>query len=157
MYVDPVLNEDPVYARNTAIVLRTVDTRANLLDATNVLEQAALDKYTFVRDAFLQRRRSLIYDGNPPPEAKASLDTEDEPKLAVAPASQPEAAPAAPAAAAAAPDSSAPAVSAAPVPGPAVYTVFADGVALQVPNAAPESAPLAPMIRFADNVVLQAK
>jgi len=43
-----------------------VDTRADLLDASRVLEEAALDKYNFVRDAFLQRRRSLIFDGNPP-------------------------------------------------------------------------------------------
>ncbi|MDD5336744.1 MAG: hypothetical protein PHS32_23645, partial [Rhodoferax sp.] len=28
--------------------------------------EAALDKYTFVREAFLQRRRSVIFDGNPP-------------------------------------------------------------------------------------------
>ena len=31
-----------------------------------VLDDAVLDKYTFVRDANLQRRRSLVYDGNPP-------------------------------------------------------------------------------------------
>jgi len=47
--------------------LDLVQTRANLLDATNLLEQAALDRYTFVRDAYFQRRRNLIYDGNPPP------------------------------------------------------------------------------------------
>jgi phospholipid-binding lipoprotein MlaA len=45
-----------------------VSDRANLLDTTDVVEQAALDKYTFVRDAWLQRRRNLVYDGNPPPE-----------------------------------------------------------------------------------------
>src|SRR5204862_6583846 len=40
--------------------------RADLLDASRILEEAALDKYVFQRDAYLQRRRSLIYDGNPP-------------------------------------------------------------------------------------------
>ena len=45
----------------------TVNTRANLLAASNVLETAALDPYAFVRDAYLQRRRNMIYDGNPPP------------------------------------------------------------------------------------------
>jgi phospholipid-binding lipoprotein MlaA len=45
-----------------------VDTRASLLGATNVLQEAALDKYSFTRDAYLQRRRNLIYDGHPPEE-----------------------------------------------------------------------------------------
>jgi phospholipid-binding lipoprotein MlaA len=40
--------------------------RANLIKAESVLDQAALDRYTFVRDAWLQRRRSQVYDGNPP-------------------------------------------------------------------------------------------
>ncbi|WP_367848826.1 VacJ family lipoprotein [Rhodoferax sp. WC2427] len=46
--------------------LNLVDSRANLLRATAVLEDAALDKYTFTRDFYLQLRRSEIYDGNPP-------------------------------------------------------------------------------------------
>jgi phospholipid-binding lipoprotein MlaA len=45
-----------------------VRTRANLLQAEAVLEAAALDKYTFLRDAWLQRRRSQVFDGNPPRE-----------------------------------------------------------------------------------------
>jgi len=45
---------------------RAVDTRARLLDAEEIVDEAALDKYEFLRDAYLQRRRSLIYDGNPP-------------------------------------------------------------------------------------------
>jgi len=48
--------------------LDLVDTRADLLNASRVLDQAALDPYSFVRDAYLQRRRSMVYDGNPPPE-----------------------------------------------------------------------------------------
>lgn len=47
--------------------LDLVQTRASLLDASNVLEEAALDRYVFVRDAYFQRRRYLIYDGDPPP------------------------------------------------------------------------------------------
>ena len=46
--------------------LDKVRTRANLLKAESVLDQAALDRYTFIRDAWLQRRRSQVYDGNPP-------------------------------------------------------------------------------------------
>jgi phospholipid-binding lipoprotein MlaA len=43
-----------------------VRTRANLLKAESILDQAAIDRYTFVRDAWLQRRRNQVYDGNPP-------------------------------------------------------------------------------------------
>ena len=47
--------------------LDLVQVRADLLDASNVLEEAALDRYAFVRDAYFQRRRFLVYDGDPPP------------------------------------------------------------------------------------------
>jgi phospholipid-binding lipoprotein MlaA len=46
--------------------LDKVRLRANLLKAETVLEQAALDRYSFIRDAWLQRRRSQVYDGHPP-------------------------------------------------------------------------------------------
>ncbi len=50
--------------RNTASGLGVVNVRANLLDAGDLLEQAALDKYSFSRDIYLQRRRSLIRSTN---------------------------------------------------------------------------------------------
>jgi len=46
--------------------LQFVNARANVLKASDLLDDAVLDKYTFVRDAHLQRRRNLVYDGNPP-------------------------------------------------------------------------------------------
>ena len=46
--------------------LDKVQTRAGLLKAESVMEGAALDRYTFIRDAWLQRRRSQVYDGSPP-------------------------------------------------------------------------------------------
>ena len=46
--------------------LGLLNERANLLPTTRMLDDMALDKYSFVRDAYLQRRRSLIYDGNEP-------------------------------------------------------------------------------------------
>lgn len=63
---DPLgqLPNEPV--RNAALLLRGLDTRAGLLKATSMLEEAALDRYTFARDAFLQNRRNNIFDGNPP-------------------------------------------------------------------------------------------
>ncbi len=48
--------------------LDQVRTRANLLKAEKVLDEAALDKYQFLRDAWLQRRRNQVYDGSPPME-----------------------------------------------------------------------------------------
>jgi phospholipid-binding lipoprotein MlaA len=66
--VQPVGEVRPIALRNTLYGLYFVDTRAQLLDASRILEEAALDKYVFQRDAYLQRRRSLIYDGRPPRE-----------------------------------------------------------------------------------------
>ncbi len=65
---DPVTYIDPTRDRNAALGLRLVAQRESLLGASKVLEVAALDQYAFVRDAYLQRRRNLIYDGNPPRE-----------------------------------------------------------------------------------------
>lgn len=67
-YGDPVTNIGHVPTRNSGVGARMVDSRAGLLDTEKVLEEAALDPYVFLRDAYLQRRRSLIYDGDPPPE-----------------------------------------------------------------------------------------
>ena len=51
--------------------LELVQVRADLLPATRMIDQIALDKYSFVRDAYLARRLSLVYDGNPPePDAE---------------------------------------------------------------------------------------
>ena len=47
-------------------VLRVVNQRANLLNASQLLEDAAFDKYSFLRDSYLQRRNNQVYDGNPP-------------------------------------------------------------------------------------------
>jgi phospholipid-binding lipoprotein MlaA len=54
--------------------LGVINTRANLLDATRIRDEAALDPYTFVREAYRQRRTSLIYDGDPPPEQFEEFD-----------------------------------------------------------------------------------
>ncbi len=48
-------------ARNGLTVLNLVDTRTNLLRLTNMLDEMALDRYSFTRDSFLQRRRADIY------------------------------------------------------------------------------------------------
>jgi ABC-type transporter lipoprotein component MlaA len=74
---DPVANHRPKRTRDLALVLRAVNDRANLLPADKVVDEAALDKYSYMRDAYLQRRRNLIHDGNPPREVEASAETTD--------------------------------------------------------------------------------
>lgn len=51
---------------NLIRLLSGVSTRAAFLSATDLLDGVALDKYTFTRDAYLQRRQSLIDAGRPP-------------------------------------------------------------------------------------------
>lgn len=63
---DLVFRIDGVPTHNVLYGTRAISNRTNLLDASIVLEAAALDKYSFVRDAWMQRRRNLVYDGNPP-------------------------------------------------------------------------------------------
>ncbi len=67
-YTDPVRYIDDNSWRNSLIGLRAIDMRADLLGASRILEEAALDPYEFSRDAYLQKRRNDIFDGNPPPE-----------------------------------------------------------------------------------------
>ncbi|MEP7301515.1 MAG: VacJ family lipoprotein [Caldimonas sp.] len=81
-------------------LLQIVNTRAGLLGATRVIDDIALDKYTFVRDAYLQRRRSLVFDGDVPETPAAPEE-------------------AAPSAAGAAAGNLAPPASATPASGPA--------------------------------------
>jgi phospholipid-binding lipoprotein MlaA len=50
--------------------LNLVDTRAQFLNAGRLVDEAALDAYSFTRDAFLQRRQNQVYDGNPPEPAE---------------------------------------------------------------------------------------
>jgi phospholipid-binding lipoprotein MlaA len=64
--------KDPVNWRNVGKGLSIVDTRATLLDASNLLEEAALDRYGFIREGFMQRRQSQVYDGNVPYEPAAA-------------------------------------------------------------------------------------
>ena len=57
---DLVQQLEHIPTRNSLYVLRLVDTRTNLLRATSMLEGVALDKYSFTRDVYLQRRDSQI-------------------------------------------------------------------------------------------------
>jgi phospholipid-binding lipoprotein MlaA len=68
LYVGPVGFIPDVPVRNTIYGVGAVDIRAQASEALSIVDTAALDKYLFIRNAYLQRRRYLIYDGKPPPE-----------------------------------------------------------------------------------------
>lgn len=57
---DFLFSQTSVSVRNTTTVLRFVDRRASVLDASKLIEEAALDKYVFIRDAYLQRRAGQV-------------------------------------------------------------------------------------------------
>ncbi len=105
---DPWHYKRPVDVRNIGSGVRLIDRRASLLDASNLLEDAALDRYEFVRDGYLQQRESRINDGESGPrnrKAKPAAPAADAPAGPVAPSEPPkpsaEAAPDAPVAPAA--------------------------------------------------------
>ncbi len=56
--------------RNSLYGVGFVDQRSQLLGVAEIVDTAALDRYTFIRNAYFQRRRYLFYDGKPPPEAE---------------------------------------------------------------------------------------
>jgi phospholipid-binding lipoprotein MlaA len=60
---DPVRTVPHALPRSTLYGLRAVDVRSNLLRASSILDEAALDKYSFTRDAHLQRRRAEVFEG----------------------------------------------------------------------------------------------
>lgn len=68
---------DSTAGRSAARSLKAVDKRSNLLSAGRILDQAALDPYSFTREAYRQRRLNLIYDGNPPQQDFLNDPTED--------------------------------------------------------------------------------
>ena len=84
---DPLWYVGNIPTRNELLGVRVVDDRAGLLDVSRLAEEAALDHYAYVRDAFMQRRRSLIYDGDPPsernPGKSSDLGEEAEPAARV--------------------------------------------------------------------------
>lgn len=63
---DLVSKHDDIAERNVAMAARIVDKRASLLKTSDLLAGAAIDKYSFTRDSYLQFRRNQVYDGNPP-------------------------------------------------------------------------------------------
>ncbi len=63
---DPIRQFNDQATRNSLVALRVTDVRVGLLQAVDTLKEASLDPYTFVRDAYLQKRQNDVHDGNPP-------------------------------------------------------------------------------------------
>lgn len=59
---------EQVPQRNGMTALKIVNGRSQLLGAESVLDEAALDKYNYLRDFYLKRRQSQVFDGRPPRE-----------------------------------------------------------------------------------------
>ncbi len=64
--INPLSYVSSVPVRNSLTGLSVVDARVGLFPAEDLLNQASLDKYTFLRSAYLQRRQSLVLDGKRP-------------------------------------------------------------------------------------------
>ncbi len=68
IYAGPVGFIPDVPLRNSLYGVGAVDIRAQATDAMSIVDTASLDKYLFIRNAYLQRRRYLLYDGKVPPD-----------------------------------------------------------------------------------------
>ncbi|MGO4469011.1 MlaA family lipoprotein, partial [Pseudoduganella sp. RAF53_2] len=88
---DPWQYKEPVNVRNIGTVVRVVDQRASLLDASTLLEDAALDRYEFIRDGWMQRRQSQVFDGEDGPRGGKKPEQQPEQNDAAPPAKPPAA------------------------------------------------------------------
>lgn len=64
IYSGMIIQDIP--ARNTLFGITQIDQRVKLLDSESLIEDTVMDPYSFIRDAYLMRRQSLVYDGDPP-------------------------------------------------------------------------------------------
>lgn len=108
----------PTDAKKPLYALQFVSARSDMLGATNILEQAALDKYSFVRDAYTQQRRAALSAGSSTPPALPNYGDDDESATPAAPAAPASASDAAPATGASGTAAVAPALAPAPAPTP---------------------------------------
>lgn len=74
---DPLINIEDDDTRWGLILVRAIDKRAALLEATKAMEKAGIDPYVFMRDAYYQFRLNQIYDGNPPRDKVQAATQED--------------------------------------------------------------------------------
>ena len=72
---------DHIRTRHSVFALEIINLRANFLGASSTLDAAALDKYQFIRDAYLQRRLRSIYDGKAPQDKLDKLEDDLSPPV----------------------------------------------------------------------------
>jgi phospholipid-binding lipoprotein MlaA len=89
----PASLSNDLWVQANVSAVQLVNARAGLLGASRLIDDIALDKYTFLRDAYLQRRRSMVYDGEEPPEDPDPADADMAPAASAAAASAPPAVP----------------------------------------------------------------
>ncbi|MDR2452356.1 MAG: VacJ family lipoprotein [Candidatus Accumulibacter sp.] len=80
MSADPIQYIHDVRVRNSLDGVRLIDARASLLPTDKVIEAAAFDKYSYIRNAYFQMRRDAVYDGDPPPLEDDEDDGEENEK-----------------------------------------------------------------------------
>lgn len=79
-----ILAFDPIYyiedsaTRNELLLVKFIDRRAQYLPGSDLLDEAALDPYIFTRDAYFQRRHSMIHDGNLPADERPHEESDEE-------------------------------------------------------------------------------
>jgi len=61
---DPIYQINHVSTRNSLVLVEALDKRADLLGASRVLEKAALDRYDFLKESYLQKREYEINNGD---------------------------------------------------------------------------------------------
>ncbi len=88
-FFDPIYYVDGPADRNQLLITKFIDKRSQYLPGSDLLDEAALDPYVFMRDAYLQRRANMVNDGAEQERVKDESDAEDEvpaAKVAAAPA-----------------------------------------------------------------------
>lgn len=65
-YFGVIENLDDIPVRNSLWATNKVNLRAELLDTEKIIEGTVVDRYSFIRDAYMMHRQSLVYDGDPP-------------------------------------------------------------------------------------------
>ncbi|MFZ4536576.1 MlaA family lipoprotein [Propionivibrio sp.] len=73
-YADPVWYVNDIPLRNSLVGVRYIDLRASLLPTDRIVDQAAFDKYIYIRDAYLQNRFSEINDGKTVIEGRGEVE-----------------------------------------------------------------------------------
>ncbi|MEN8261820.1 MAG: VacJ family lipoprotein [Pseudomonadota bacterium] len=76
--MNPVTYVDITGVRVGLFALKAIDTRADNLGTTEIADEAAVDRYEFYRDSYIQRRRYLVYDGNPPIDGEEEYELDEE-------------------------------------------------------------------------------